>query len=592
MKSLISLNKISKSYGAKTLFTELSLTIHENEKVAIIGKNGAGKSTLLKLMAEIELPEGGDIVGQKHRRVAYIPQSPKYDAKLTVTEVVYAEYLKNGGDEDEADLAVSISLSKCGFEDVSQLVSELSGGWQKRLSIACAIVIEPQLLLLDEPTNHMDWQAISWLQKLLSSWPHSFVLISHDRNFLNKTTNRTIEIGQAFLNEHLSYAVAYDDYIIKRSLYFEEQQKLSESLGNKARRELDWLRAGVKARTTKSRSRIKGAHELFDNLNSVDARIRASKTKVSLSIDESGRKTKKLLELKNISKAYGDKILFSDLDYIFSPKTRLALLGENGSGKTTLIKILLGEVSQDSGEVKQAQNLQVVYFDQSKSTLNLEETIFEFLAEGSEQVLFQGSPMHVASYASKFLFTKDHFYLKISQLSGGERARLQLAKILLRPCDVLILDEPTNDLDIDSIEVLEDLLAELKTALILISHDQSFIENVCNQYLALEGAGVWNTYADINQWLKVKGKVSNKKNESKKIDNKPKKKKMSYKDKQELETIESDIQKKEAELDKLNLQITQEKDPEALRTLAESLANLGNLIQKKYKRWEELENLK
>ncbi len=592
MKSLISLSQISKSYGAKSLFSELSLTIHENEKVAIIGKNGAGKSTLLKLMAEIVKPESGEVVGQKHLRVAYIPQSPSYDPKLTVAEVVGGKYLEHGGDIDEQSVAVSTSLSKCGFENQDQLVGELSGGWLKRLSIASALVIEPQLLLLDEPTNHMDWQAIAWLEKLLISWRHSFVIISHDRYFLNKTTNRTIEIGQAFLNEHLSYSLPYDDYIVKRSQYFEEQQKLSESLSNKAKRELEWLRAGVKARTTKSRSRIKGAHELFENLNAVDNRIKASKTKVSLGIDESGRKTKKLLEFKSVSKSYGDKKLFTDLNYIFSPKTRLALLGENGSGKTTLIKILMGEVNQDSGEVKQADGLSTVYFDQSKATLNLEDSIFEFLAEGSEQVLFKGSPMHVASYASKFLFTKDHFYLKISQLSGGERARLQLAKILLKPCDILILDEPTNDLDIDSIEVLEDLLAELKTALVLISHDQSFISNVCSQYLALEGSGLWNTYADLNQWLNSKNKISNIKVDEKKNVKKIKKKAMSYKDKKELETIESDIQVKEAELEEINDKITQEQDPEALRSLAESLASLETLIQQKYKRWQDLEDLK
>ena len=266
------------------------------------------------------------------------------------------------------------------------------------------------------------------------------------------------------------------------------------------------------------------------------------------------------------------------------------MLGENGSGKSTLIKIIMGEVSQDEGEVKKANSLNTVYFEQSKASLNLEETIFQFLAEGSEQVMFKGAPMHVASYAAKFLFTKDHFYLKIAQLSGGEKARLQLAKILLKPCDILILDEPTNDLDIDSIEVLEDLLSELQTALVLISHDQSFITNVCNQYLALEGNGEWNTYADLNQWLSAKFKKS----EGKSIKNNApekqnKKKKMSYKDKQEFESIESDILSKEADLEKLNLEITQEKNLDKLTELAKKLASLELVIQGKYKRWEELE---
>ncbi len=600
MASLISTKNLSKTFGSKELFSSLSLSINDREKIAIIGRNGVGKSTLLKILSGQEEADSGDVIKQKHLKMAYIPQSPSYPKESTVEQVLIEA--TKGSREDEVTLEVqrAIALSLCGFEEPEKLVSELSGGWVKRLSIAEALCKDPLLLFLDEPTNHMDWEAIKWLEDFLKNWEHSFVLISHDRAFLNSTTNRTIEIGPAFVNEHLSYNVSYNEFLDRRALYFEEQEKLSQSLGNKARREVDWLRAGVKARTTKSTARIKDAHELLDNLDKVKTRLSESKRSITIKIDETGRKTKKLVEAEGLSKAYGDKLLFKDLDFVLSPKMRLALLGDNGSGKTTLIKMLMGDVKQDSGTLKVLDDLKIVYFDQAKADLDETISIFDFLGEGSKQVMLAGRPMHVASYATKFLFSQDHFFLKISQLSGGEKARLQLAKILLKPADILILDEPTNDLDIDSLVLLEETLSELSTCLILISHDRSFIQNICNKYLALEGEGDWNFYGDLDQWLSVKNKPKKKiqaapvksslDEQIAQSDKKPKKK-LSYKDKKEYESIEKEIQKKEAELEKLNEKISSPLNPQELIEVSKEISSLQDLLAGRYQRWEELEAL-
>ena len=598
MQPLISLNKISKSFGSKSLFNELSLTFHSGEKVAVIGKNGSGKSTLLKIIAGLEPQDSGEVIAQKHTQMSYVPQSPQFDPESTIEFIISETLKKTAMSEDEQIVQLNVALYNCGFTDFSIKVGTLSGGWIKRLSIAQALCIEPDLLLMDEPTNHMDWEAIEWLENLLKGYKKTLIVISHDRSFLNAVTKKTIEIGQAFMDQHLSFDVSYDDFLEKREDYFIQQEKLANSLGNKARRELEWLRAGVKARTTKSQSRIDEAHKIFDQLKQTQDRIKSSKQKVQIRIDTTNRQSKKLIELKNVTKSYGDQLLFEDLSFVLSPGMRLALLGDNGSGKTTLVKIIQGTVEPTSGEVNLAEKLKVVYFDQNKAQLDPESSLFQFLGEGGDYVLFNESSMHVASYASKFLFSSDHFHLKISQLSGGEKARLQLAKLLLQPCDVLILDEPTNDLDIDSLVTLEENLKDLKIGLILISHDRSFIQEVCTDYLALEGNGAWNFYADLSQWLKNRKAPKNEpKKEASKSSAPPKdkKKKLSYKEIKELESIEKLIQENEKKLMEYTATLEQPEvqtsGTELLR-LTQTMAELEKTIQKQYARWQQLEDKK
>ncbi len=590
MDNLVSLVNISKSFGNRDLFTDLSLTINKGEKISIIGKNGTGKSTLLKLISEIESPDQGQVVFKKNTVVAYLPQTLSFNDDHTVYAAVKEKANSKTLNQDELELEVQKALSNCGFYAPDVKASSLSGGWKKRLGLAQCLVQNPDLLLLDEPTNHMDWQSIAWLIKLLNGFRNSYLLISHDRHLLNAVTQKTIEIGPAFNNEHLAFDVPYYQFLEKRSDHFNELQQQLESLSNKARRELEWLRAGVKARTTKSRSRAKEAQNLFAQVDSLNEKVKSSQHNLKLSVDESDRKSKKLVELKKVSKSFDQK-LFDQLDLKITHKQRLAILGNNGSGKTSLIKIIMQELQPDSGDVFLADSLQVVYFDQNVSLLDNESNIFSYLGEGSDYVVFKDKSMHVASYASKFLFDKDHFNLKISQLSGGERARLQLAKILLKPCDLFILDEPTNDLDIESIESLENLLSELGSALILISHDRDFITNICNSYLALNGDGTWGNFASLDQWLNKKENTQTE-TVTKSKPKKPKKKSMSYKDKKLLETIEGDIQKAEGQLEEVNLQITTETDHNKITELTKKLTEYEQQVSELYTKWQELEDLK
>lgn len=595
MSAIVSLSQVAKSYGPKELFTNLNLSIHEGEKVAIIGRNGCGKSTLLKLIAGLEKEDGGQITYKKGSTISYVPQLPHFPKTLSVEQVIQNKLKQSNLSEEDQLLELSLILPICGFTDYNQKVSTLSGGWLKRLSIAEAICIKPDLLLLDEPTNHMDWDTIEWLEGFLLQYEGSYATISHDRSFLNKSTNRTVEIGPAFENNHISYDVGYDEFLEKRLEYFEAQEKLASTLSNKAKRELAWLRAGVKARTTKSRSRIKEAHQLFEKLENTQSRVQSQKHNLKLSVEKGELKAKVLIKAESISKAYDSNSLFSDLDLTLSPKMRLAILGDNGSGKTTLVNILLKKMPPDSGNVFHADGLQHLYFDQHKQKLDLEKTIFEYLGEGSDHVIFKEEFVHVASYANKFLFFTDHFHLKIEQLSGGEKARLQIAKLLLNKCDVLVLDEPTNDLDIDTLDILEDTLSQLNIGIILISHDRSFIQGVCTHFLALEGNGRCHFYADLNQWLKARNKkdtpVKTKKISEKRI----KPRKLSYNEKRELDAMESIILEKEGLVEELNSVLLDSKNQSNANLLHDTSIQISQLqteIQNLYDRWQELEQIK
>ncbi len=517
--------------------------------------------------------------------------------------------MKVGGlDEHDAEVRAMIYLDVVGFYDLEADVSKLSGGWKKRVAIAMAIAQEPDLLILDEPTNHMDWDGILWLESWLKNFKRSLLLVSHDRAFLENLTNRTIEINRLYRDGYLSFNCNYRDFLVKKEEYAQTQLTLQSTLSNKARREVDWLRAGVKARTTKSSARMRDAYELLDNLDRIKERNRSVTQKSRVEIDSTQRRAKKLIELKGVDIGYGEQTLISKLDLLLGPNMCLGLLGKNGSGKTSLIKVIMGKSEHYKGEVFRAEQLRIVYFDQNRQQLPQDISMLKYLGDGSDYVIFKDQSIHVASYASRFLFHSEKMQLRISQLSGGEQARLLIAKLFLQPADVLILDEPTNDLDIETIEILEETLSAFEGLVILVSHDRYFLSELCQKFLALDGVGNWATYADVEQWLReLRQKPGGQKAASQKANEEktPKvtaesaapvnsptsvssapaaKAKLSYKEKRQLETIEVDIQKAEEALAKTQAELEK---PEVLSDHAK-LAEISELVGKNQKRVEEL----
>ncbi len=595
MTPLLSLHKIEKSVGSKLLFEELSFGVFEREKIGLIGPNGSGKSTLLKILAGIEEYDNGSITHKKNLRVSYVQQVSDFKEEQVVKDFMKKSLEKCSFIErDQIDVLSSMYLSIAGFEDENIEIRQLSGGWRKRLVIASALAEEAELLILDEPTNHMDWEGVLWLEDILKSFKASFILVSHDRFFLNSLTNRTIEIGQFYRDGFLSYNCGYSDFLIKKDKYIEEQQKLQEVMSNKAKREVDWLRAGVKARTTKSQSRIKEAHQLLNDLENVKSKNQAVNSKSRLEIDSTKRKTKKLVSLKNIEVSYPDKKLINKLNLDLGPKTCFGVLGKNGSGKTSLVKVIAKKMEPAKGDIFWAEDLNIIYFDQKREDLPKDETLLEYLGDGSDYLVFKNTSTHVASYASRFLFPSEKLNMKIERLSGGEQARLLLAKTLTKPADILIMDEPTNDLDIDTIEILEDLILDFQGLVILVSHDRVFLERVCNSYLGLDGKGLALRYASVNQWLEARQKPeveeSKISEQSKKVF-KPKSK-LSYKEKKQLETIESDISKAEKLLTALQEKLSEPEytnDQKKLQELILKVSAQQEIVNDFYKVWDELE---
>ncbi len=590
MSILISVNNVEKTMGSKLLFEGLSLGINEGEKIGLIGPNGAGKSTLLKLLGGIDTPDEGEVNRRKNLNIAYVAQEPLFESDKGAKEYLVKRLEALGMENYDAEVKAAMSLSMAGFDDLDVRIQTLSGGWKKRLAISLAIAQEPDILILDEPTNHMDWAGILWLENYLRSFKRSIVLVSHDRTFLDNITNRIIEIHRLYSAGYLSFDCSYKEFIAKKEEYIKTQMALQDSMSNKARREVEWLRSNAQARQTKQQARIKEAHSLLDSLDTVKSRNASVNSKSRLEIDSTGRKSKKLIEMKNLTVGFGDKILAKDINLVLGPGKCLGLLGDNGSGKTSLLKVIQGVSDNFTGEVYRADDLKIVYFDQKREDLPMNESVVQFLGEGSDYVIFKEASVHVASYASRFLFASEKMQLKISQLSGGEQARLLIAKLLLQPADVLILDEPTNDLDIDTIEILENTLSGFAGLILLVSHDRYFMSQLCDQFLALNGSGDWATYAEMDQWLRDRASkdLAVKKSTSSSTSTPGGKKvRLSYKEKMALETIESDIQLAEKNLQEAQVLLA---DPEVLADRLK-LAQLTADMNTKQKRVDELYEL-
>jgi ATP-binding cassette subfamily F protein uup len=591
MAVLLNLDKISKSFGTKALFTDLCLTVNENDKIGIIGDNGTGKTTLTKIMANLESTDTGNISIRKYLKTAYIPQVTTYPANANVLDVVASMATS---DFKNADVKTATALSIVGFDDYTVKVNTLSGGWSKRLDIACGIVNEPDLLILDEPTNHLDYQALAWLEKFLGSARFTWVMVSHDRFLLERCANRIVEINKRYEGNIFQSDGRYDDFLEKHLHYVEQQNKLEAVMSNKVRAEIEWLRRGPKARRTKAKYRIDEAHQLIKDLADLKEKKHTSKAEIEFS--SSKRKTKVLVKIKNISKSFGDKDILKNFTTNLNTGLRIGLLGGNGVGKSTLLKLLSKQIEPDAGSVEHADNLKIVYFDQSREALHQQKTIKQFLADGNDTVIFKDRPVHIVSWIKRFGFSLQQLDSTIASLSGGEQARILIAKLMLQPADILLLDEPTNDLDIRTIETLEDNLIEFGGLLVIVSHDRYMISRVCSLFIGFTTDAQAELFSDYEQWeesLKTsKKEIAGDVHKTDK-DKRPKKEKtkLSYKEKLELQDAEKQIEILD---DKIKLLEAQLGDPKnfsdfiLLNKLTEEIASDKEALEKFYHRWEKL----
>ncbi|HAG92146.1 MAG TPA: ABC transporter ATP-binding protein, partial [Bdellovibrionales bacterium] len=440
---LINLNDISKSYGARTLYHSVSFGIESGEKVGFIGPNGVGKSTLVKIIAGEILPDQGSVTKSQGAKISLLEQDPQFRESDSIFDAV-GEKL-NDPLEQMAEIYQWISMLELGAFGEDFLVSKLSGGWRKRVALARELITGPDLLILDEPTNHLDVSSILWLEEFLSRQSFACLVITHDRPFLQRVCKRIIDLDNRNPNFILDIKGDYLSYSEAKQSLLSENSRHQDVLKNKLHREREWLSRGPQARQTKQKARIEAAGELEEQFSEVKARNLNQRAQIDFG--ESERLPKKLIEAKGLKKSFGSTELFSDFNLLIRPQTRLGLLGDNGSGKSTLIQCLLGKIPVDAGEITFAENLQVSYFEQGKETLEDHKTVLQNICPEGDHVHFQGEFIHVRSYLERFLFYSHHIDQLVSKLSGGERARLRLAQLMLKKAQVLILDEPTNDLD-------------------------------------------------------------------------------------------------------------------------------------------------
>jgi ATP-binding cassette subfamily F protein uup len=496
---LLSCESISKSYGIKPLFSDLSIGLAEGDRVGLIGPNGSGKSTLLKILAGIEDPDDGTCSLRRHVRISYVPQESTFPPDLTVEEVLAQTLREEGLDPHEESGRIARALSLGEFPDSDHPVRTLSGGWKKRLAIARSLLMEPDVLMMDEPTNHLDVEGILWLERLLKSETRAYLVISHDRRFLESVAERMIELNRIYPQGVFEATGRYSDFLEQREATLQAQANEHATLANKVRREVEWLRRGPKARTTKAKARIDAAGVLIDALADRDGRREPAPAGIDFTA--SGRKSKQLIVAQQLSKALGSRQIVTNLDLVLGPGQRLGLLGPNGSGKSTLMKLLAGTLKPDTGTITRADKLRIVTFEQHRESLDQQLPLRRALAPaGGDSVIYQDRSIHLVSWAKRFLFRPEQLDLPVSRLSGGEQARLLIARLMLQPADVLMLDEPTNDLDIPTLDVLEENLLEFSGALILVTHDRWLLDRVSTIMLALDGTGNAEWFADFAQW--------------------------------------------------------------------------------------------
>jgi ATP-binding cassette subfamily F protein uup len=630
----ITLDQASLAYGHYPLLDHADFQLDPGERVGLIGRNGAGKSSLLKVIAGDSKLDDGTLWRAPNARVAYVPQEPVLEPTHTVFEAVaeglgdlqkilleYHQVSHSMGNPD-ADLdqlmarmqvlqheldarqgwqsqsKVDAALSRLEL-DPDALISTLSGGWRKRVALGRALVAEPEVLLLDEPTNHLDFAAIEWLEELLLGFQGSVLFITHDRRFLDRLATRIVELDRGHLTDFIGN---YTQYLVKKEELLAVEATHAAKFDKVLAQEEAWIRQGIKARRTRNEGRVRR----LEQLRLERAARRERQGNVKLTLDSGERSGKLVAELEHVNKAYGDKVLVKDFSTRILRGDRIGLLGPNGAGKSTLLKMILGELEPDSGTIQRGTNLNVAYFDQMREQLDEEATLADTISPGSEFVQIGNERKHVISYLEDFLFPPQRSRSPVKSLSGGERNRLLLARLFARPANVLVLDEPTNDLDIDTLELLENLLQEFEGTLFLVSHDRAFLENTVTQVIAFEGDGVLDEFGGgYDDWYRYKQqqaanlaaektRAASAPAPAKPAAAKPAANRLSFKENRELEELPGRIEQLEKEQAEINVSLASpdlyRENPEQVKTLQARLDELASAIDAAMQRWEELES--
>jgi len=629
----ITLDNASLAFGHHALLDHAAFQLDAGERVGLIGRNGAGKSSLLKAIAGTIKLDEGIVWRAPSARVVYVPQEPELDTSHTVFEAVaeglgglqqtiidYHQVTHDMGMPDAdidalmtkmqhlqhdldaqngwaAQSRVETVLSRLNL-DADALVSTLSGGWRKRVALGRALVAEPEVLLLDEPTNHLDLEAIEWLEELLLSFNGCVLFITHDRRFLNRLATRITELDRGILTDFVGN---FADYQIKKEELVAVEETHAAKFDKILAQEEVWIRQGIKARRTRNEGRVRR----LEALRLERAARRERQGNVKLNVDAGERSGKLVAELENVVKGYGGRTLINGFSTRILRGDKIGLLGPNGIGKTTLLKLILGDIEPDSGKVERGTKISVAYFDQMREQLDEEATLADTISPGSDFVEIGNERKHVISYLEDFLFPPQRSRSPVKSLSGGERNRLLLARLFARPANVLVLDEPTNDLDIDTLELLESLLQEFTGTLFLVSHDRAFLENTVTQVIAFEGNGVLTEFGGgYDDWLRfTQQRLDNKKAQqaqAAKSNVKPSNSaqvkpasKLSFKEQKELDGIPAEIEKLELEQAKINTQLADgelyKSQATLVKTLQTRVTEIDSLLEKSLARWEELD---
>jgi ABC transport system ATP-binding/permease protein len=612
----ISAQDLGHAFGARPLFDGVSFTLADGDRVGLIGPNGAGKSTLLRIVAAELAPDRGAVARRAGLRVSYLAQVPSFAGDTTVREAVAGGLAAAERGQWEGEARVDELLAKLGLTTgaagADAPLERLSGGWRKRVALARALAGEPELLLLDEPTNHLDVPGIMWLEKLLGGARFATLTVTHDRLFLQRVATRILELDRRNARGLLDVAGDYATYLERRADAMAAQEQREQALRNTLRRETEWLRRGPAARTTKQAARIERAGELATAV--ADLAGRNQRRSVELDFQASGRKPRRLIEARGVAKAYGGRTLFRSVDLLVTPGARVALLGENGCGKSTLLRLLTGAETPDAGQVTRADGLTVATFEQNRESLDPAASLADTVCPAGDFVSFRGARVHRHGYLERFLFRSEQMSQPVGRLSGGEQSRLLIARLMLLPANVLVLDEPTNDLDLPTLGVLEEALTGFDGAVLLVTHDRYFLDRVATHILAFHPGGAAAgagedagearvmTFADLAQWeawyadaqaalTATAGGRTERAQPAAAAAPAPAKKKLTFTERHELDRIEGSIAAVEARLASLEAECARPEvavDGARLMALGADITAARADSDRLYARWAEL----
>ena len=586
--NILNIEHISKIYGEKVIFEDASFGVQEGDKVGIIGINGTGKSTLLKMLAGEEVPETGQIIMQNNVRLAYLPQNPQFPENATILSYIQ---------DCEAEWKVQSNLTQLGITEYEKQIAVLSGGQRRKVALAKILAQDFDILLLDEPTNHLDEAMISWLEEYLKSFRGTVLMVTHDRYFMDKVTNRILEISHGKM---YSYEANYSKFLELKAEREEMELASERKRQSVLRMELEWAKRGCRARTTKQRARL----ERLEALKNTAAPVGDQSVELESVETRMGKKT---IELKHVSKKYGNQVLVEDFNYILLKNQKLGIIGPNGCGKSTLMKLMAGLVEPDSGTVEMGETIKIGYFAQEEQEMDERQRVIDYVKDIAEYINTKDGKISASQMLERFLFTPDMQYAPIGKLSGGEKRRLYLLGVLSSEINVLLLDEPGNNLDIPTLTILEDYLNSFTGIVVTVSHDRYFLDNVVDRIFEFTGNGKLQQYeggytdyldAKARRNDSVKQPVQTEKKEKKKTSaqtwkqNRTVKLKFTFKEQKEFETIDDDIAKLEEKLEKLDEEIMKNATNSGkLNELTAEKEEAEALLEEKMERWVYLNDL-